>query len=246
MTAVSAFAPVQVQDAAPPPMPATLEATGLSPDRVEQLLIKTLYRRRGRRGWRSPTACACRTPPSSRSSSVCAPSGLSRFAARRASAARATATALTDLGRDRARQYLDDRTATSARRRCRSTSYVDYMHTLRSVARLHRPGAHAPRLLAPGHQRTAARSARSGCERQQGGLPVRTAGQREDRDCRRHGARRGRRHVRPVRHRHRRQHHHRCTIRPTTSRSRPTIRIRSASSRLRHAIGGGFASGGRS
>ena len=43
MSAPATLAALEAQETAPPPMPATVEATGLAPDRLEQLLTKTLY-----------------------------------------------------------------------------------------------------------------------------------------------------------------------------------------------------------
>ena len=104
MTAVAAAAPPV--SLAAPPVPATLEATGLAGDRIEQLLVKTLYT-----GEMSGLTLADR---------VRLPYGLleplvERIRAERLVEVRGAAGtgsagyryALTDLGRDRARQYLD-------------------------------------------------------------------------------------------------------------------------------------------
>ena len=57
-----------------PPVPVTLEDTGLGADQVEQLLIKTLYGGEATGLDARRAACACRSRSSSRSSSGCAPS----------------------------------------------------------------------------------------------------------------------------------------------------------------------------
>ncbi|MGH9256247.1 MAG: ATP-binding protein [Vicinamibacterales bacterium] len=129
MRAVSAVA--AVQDTAPPPMPATVEATGLTPDRMEQLVMKTLYL-----GEATGLVLADR---------LRLPYGAIEALVERARAERlvevrgATGTgsaayryALTDLGRDRARQYLDDNGYIGPAP-VPLASYVDYMQALNAM-----------------------------------------------------------------------------------------------------------------
>ena len=131
MSAVSAFAPVQVQDSAPPPMPATLEATGLTPDRVEQLLLKTLYL-----GEVTGLALADRVRlPYAAIEQLVERVRAERLVEVRGATGIGSASyryLLTDLGRDRARQYLDANGYIGPAP-VPIESYVDYMHSLRSV-----------------------------------------------------------------------------------------------------------------
>jgi len=131
MSAVSALAPVQVQDSAPPPMPATLEATGLTPDRVEQLLLKTLYL-----GEATGLVLADRVRlPYAAIEQLVERVRAERLVEVRGATGIGSASyryLLTDLGRDRARQYLDANGYIGPAP-VPIESYVDYMHSLRTV-----------------------------------------------------------------------------------------------------------------
>jgi hypothetical protein len=131
MGTVTALASAQFQDTAPPPMPATLEATGLAPDRVEQLLTKTLYV-----GEATGHVLADRMRlPYGAIEGLIERLRAERLAEVRGALGTGSASyryALTDLGRDRARQYLDDN-AYIGPAPVPVAAYVDYMHTLRSV-----------------------------------------------------------------------------------------------------------------
>jgi MoxR-like ATPase len=131
MATVSAFAAPQVQDTAPPPMPATLEATGLAPDRLEQLLTKTLYV-----GEATGLALADRLRlPYGAIEGLIERLRAERLAEVRGSLGTGSAAyryALTDLGRDRARQYLADNSYIGPAP-VPIASYVDYMHGLSAV-----------------------------------------------------------------------------------------------------------------
>ena len=114
---------------------------------------------------------------------------------------------LTDLGRDRARQYLEINQYVGpapvplamyiARMRALAASrgYID-RERLRE------------RLFASHHQRPDPRAARPGGERQQGAVPLRAARQRQDGDRRRSRPDDRRRDVHAARDRRRRLHHH--------------------------------------
>jgi len=131
MSAVSALAPVQVQDSAPPPMPATLEATGLTPDRVEQLLLKTMYL-----GEATGLVLADRLRlPYAAIEQLVERVRAERLVEVRGATGIGSASyryLLTDLGRDRARQYLDANGYIGPAP-VPIESYVDYMHSLRTV-----------------------------------------------------------------------------------------------------------------
>ena len=115
----------------PPPVPATLEATGLASDRIEQLLVKTLYG-----GETTGLGLADR---------LCLPYPILEPLVERIRAERlvevrgATGSgstgyryALTDLGRDRARQYLDGNEYIGAAP-VPLAAYVAYMRALLSA-----------------------------------------------------------------------------------------------------------------
>jgi len=131
MRAVSALAAVQVQDTAPPPMPATVEATGLAPDRLEQLLTKTLYV-----GEATGLVLADRLRlPYGAIEALVERLRAERLAEVRGATGTGSASyryALTDLGRDRARQYLSDNGYIGPAP-VPIASYVDYMQALNSV-----------------------------------------------------------------------------------------------------------------
>jgi MoxR-like ATPase len=131
MGTVTALASAQIHDTAPPPMPATLEATGLAPDRVEQLLTKTLYV-----GEATGHVLADRLRlPYGAIEGLIERLRAERLAEVRGAFGTGSASyryALTDLGRDRARQYLDDN-AYIGPAPVPVAAYVDYMHALASV-----------------------------------------------------------------------------------------------------------------
>ena len=131
MGTVTALASAQIHDTAPPPMPATLEATGLAPDRVEQLLTKTLYV-----GEATGHVLADRLRlPYGAIEALIERLRAERLAEVRGAFGTGSASyryALTDLGRDRARQYLDDN-AYIGPAPVPLAAYVDYMHALSSV-----------------------------------------------------------------------------------------------------------------
>jgi hypothetical protein len=115
----------------PPPVPATLEATGLASDRIEQLLVKTLY---GGETTGLTLADRLRLPYPILEPLV------ERIRAERLVEVRgATGSgssgyryALTDLGRDRARQYLDGNEYIGAAP-VPLVSYIAYMRALLSA-----------------------------------------------------------------------------------------------------------------
>jgi MoxR-like ATPase len=131
MGTVTALASAQIHDTAPPPMPATLEATGLAPDRVEQLLTKTLYV-----GEATGHVLADRLRlPYGAIEALIERLRAERLAEVRGAFGTGSASyryALTDLGRDRARQYLDDN-AYIGPAPVPLAAYVDYMHALSAV-----------------------------------------------------------------------------------------------------------------
>jgi MoxR-like ATPase len=131
MGTVTALASAQIHDTAPPSMPATLEATGLAPDRVEQLLTKTLYV-----GEATGHVLADRLRlPYGAIEGLIERLRAERLAEVRGAFGTGSASyryALTDLGRDRARQYLDDN-AYIGPAPVPLAAYVDYMHALSSV-----------------------------------------------------------------------------------------------------------------
>ena len=104
MTTAAAIAPPETPSA--PPVPATLEATGLAVDRIEQLLVKTLYG-----GELSGLMLADRVRlPYALLEPLVERIRAEHLVEVRGAAGTGSAGyryALTDLGRDRARQYLD-------------------------------------------------------------------------------------------------------------------------------------------
>ena len=96
--------------------------------------------------------------------------------------------ALTDNGRDRARQYIEVNQYAGAGARAAGRLRG---HDERAAGGARPPGprADAQRLLASHHQRADARAARAGGQRRQGDVPLRPARQRQDRDRRRAWAR---------------------------------------------------------
>jgi hypothetical protein len=120
-----------VQDSAPPPMPATIEDTGLAPDRLEKLLVKALYL-----GEATGLAVADRV----RLPYAVIEPLIEHIRAERLVEVRgATGTGsgayrytLTDLGRDRAMQHLEGNGYVGPAP-VPLESYVDYMQTLSSV-----------------------------------------------------------------------------------------------------------------
>jgi len=116
-------------DAAPvPPQPATLEAAGLTADRVEQLLVKTLYT-----GEATGLTLADRLRlPYAVLEPLVERARAERLVEVRGAAGSGTAAyryALTELGRDRARQYLDESRYTGAAP-VPLAAYLAYMQSL--------------------------------------------------------------------------------------------------------------------
>ena len=221
MSAIAVASIVDVPDAAPRAAgAATLADTGLTADQVEQLLVKTLYTGEAT-GLASPTACACRTRCSSRSSSALRAEQLIEVRGATGSGTAGYRYALTDPGRDRARQYLD------------ANQYVGPAPV--PLASLRRRDARAARRRAAIIDRERLRSGFShliigdqmleqlgpAVNAGKAHVPLRPARKRQDRDRRRHGPHARRRHVHAARDRRRRPHRSRCSIRSTTSRSRP-------------------------
>jgi hypothetical protein len=131
MTAVSTFPAMQAQETAPPSMPATIEATGLAPDRLEQLLTKTLYV-----GEATGLVLADRLRlPYGAIEPLVERTRAERLVEVRGALGTGSASyryALTDLGRDRARQYLADNGYIGPAP-VPLTNYVDYMQALSSM-----------------------------------------------------------------------------------------------------------------
>jgi MoxR-like ATPase len=131
MSAAATLAALEAQETAPPAMPATLEATGLAPDRLEQLLTKTLYV-----GEATGLVLADRLRlPYGAIEGLIERLRAERLAEVRGAMGTGSASyryALTDLGRDRARQYLADNGYIGPAP-VPLVNYVDYMHALRSM-----------------------------------------------------------------------------------------------------------------
>jgi MoxR-like ATPase len=131
MSAAATLAALEAQETAPPSMPATLEATGLAPDRLEQLLTKTLYV-----GEATGLVLADRLRlPYGAIEGLIERMRAERLAEVRGAMGTGSASyryALTDLGRDRARQYLADNGYIGPAP-VPLVNYVDYMHALRSM-----------------------------------------------------------------------------------------------------------------
>ena len=131
MSAAATLATLETQETAPPPMPATLEATGLAPDRLEQLLTKTLYV-----GEATGLVLADRLRlPYGAIEGLIERMRAERLAEVRGAMGTGSASyryALTDLGRDRARQYLADNGYIGPAP-VPLVNYVDYMHALKSM-----------------------------------------------------------------------------------------------------------------
>jgi MoxR-like ATPase len=131
MSAAATLAALEAQETAPPSMPATLEATGLAPDRLEQLLTKTLYV-----GEATGLVLADRLRlPYGAIEGLIERMRAERLAEVRGAMGTGSASyryALTDLGRDRARQYLADNGYIGPAP-VPLVNYVDYMHALSSM-----------------------------------------------------------------------------------------------------------------
>ena len=131
MNAAATLAALEAQETAPPPMPATLEATGLAPDRLEQLLTKTLYV-----GEATGLVLADRLRlPYGAIEGLVERMRAERLVEVRGALGTGSASyryALTDLGRDRARQYLADNGYIGPAP-VPLVNYVDYMHALKSM-----------------------------------------------------------------------------------------------------------------
>ena len=122
---------VQHQDTAPPPMPATLDATGLAPDQVEQLIIKTLYL-----GETTGLGIADRLRlPFAAIEALVERARAERLVEVRGAIGTGSAAyryVLTDLGRERAKQYIDANGYIGPAP-VPLASYVDYMHALSAI-----------------------------------------------------------------------------------------------------------------
>jgi len=119
------------QGVAAPPLPTSLDATGLTADQVEQLLVKTLY---GGEATGLMVADRMRLPYALLEPLV-ERVRAERLVEVRGAAGAGSATyryALTDLGRDRARQYLDASEYTGAAP-VPLAGYVAYMRALASA-----------------------------------------------------------------------------------------------------------------
>ncbi|MET0166762.1 MAG: ATP-binding protein [Vicinamibacterales bacterium] len=131
MSAAATLAALEAQETAPPPMPATLEATGLAPDRLEQLLTKTLYV-----GEATGLVLADRLRlPYGAIEGLVERMRAERLVEVRGALGTGSASyryALTDLGRDRARQYLADNGYIGPAP-VPLVNYVDYMHALKTM-----------------------------------------------------------------------------------------------------------------
>ena len=131
MSAPATLAALEAQETAPPPMPATVEATGLAPDRLEQLLTKTLYV-----GEATGLVLADRLRlPYGAIEPLVERTRAERLVEVRGAMGTGSASyryALTDLGRDRARQYITDNGYIGPAPVPLAT-YVDYMHALTSM-----------------------------------------------------------------------------------------------------------------
>ena len=222
----------------------TIAETGLHPDTLSQLMLKTLIA-----GESSGTQLAesLRLPYSVLDAMI-QHARVEKLIEVRGAGGAGTAGyryALTDLGRDRARCSSSTSAATSVRPRCR------WPTTTRTCAPCMAARTWVDRdILAKGfdqldRQPGDVRPARAGRQLGQVALPLRRARQRQD------GRRRGDRprarhqHVRAARHRRRRpDHHHVRSGHATCRRRRPAPRR--ASSPARRTIAGGRRSGGRS
>ena len=236
-----------VRTAPAPPRPDDARGDRASaPISVEQLLVKTLYTGEAT-GIGVADACGCR----SRMLEPLVERAARRAADRGAAAPPGSGTAgyryaLTDLGRDRARQYLDANQYVGPAP-VPLAGYVAQMQDAAADARgyidrerLRRGFSH---LIVDDDMLEQLGPAR---QRGQGAVPLRPSRQRQDRDRRGHGARARRRHVHAARDRRRRPDRSRCSTRSTTSRSKPTTDVDEHRRRRRRAIAAGCASGGRS
>ena len=207
MSATAAESPVRPNSMpAPPAPPATLKETGLHPDTLSQLLLKTLVAGEASGtgladepaaavfdpGRADPARAASRS--SSKSGAPAAPAAPG-IATRSPTSAATGPTVLRRLALRRAGPG-----AARAVQRLRAG--------LHGGAAVHRPRAPGDRLQGPDRQRLDVRSARAGGELGQVAVPLRRARQRQDRRRRGHraGARRGDAH--PARPRRRRADDH--------------------------------------
>ena len=190
----------------PPAPPATIAETGLHPDTLSQLMLKTLIAgEAAARGW--PRSCACRTRCSTRWSSTPASRSWSKCAAP-AAPARAGYRYIADRPRARPRhavpRHLPLRRAgagaAGAVQRLRPR-----LHGGAPVRRSRPPANGFEHLVV--NQRDV-RPARAGGELGQVAVPLRRARQRQDRRRGRHRPRARQRDVRAARHRRRRPDHH--------------------------------------
>ena len=203
--------PLPRDDAAGPPIPcrrrATIEETGLHPDTLSQLLLKTLVA-----GEASGTSLSERLRvPYSVLDALIQHARVEKLLEVRGTSGTGAAGyryVLTDLGRDRAGQFLDMSAGTSVRLLCRSAQYNDYVRACMAA----RPYVDRKTAVRPASSSsssaTAARSARSGREFGQVAVPVRCARQRQDGRSRGHRASTRRRDAHAVRDGRGRPDHH--------------------------------------
>ena len=214
-----------------PRAPATIEETGLSVDQIAQLFVKIAVHRRSDAA--STLADRLRLPYALLEPLVEHIRAEQLIEVRGASGSGTAGYryALTDLGRDRAQQYLDANQYVGAAP-VPLAAYVRDDARAAGGARLHRSRP-APRSgfsdLIVGDER--ARAARPGRQRGPRGVSLRPAWKRQDGDRGGHGARARRRHVRAARDRRRRPDRSRCSTRSITSRSRPKAKTAGTSSR---------------
>ena len=153
--------------------------------------------------------------------------------------------ALTDLGRERARQYLDINALHRAPAPVPLASYVDVDARAGRGARLHRSRAPEAGLLAPDRRPTSARAARPGGERGKAIFLYGPPGNGKTVIAEGMGRAARRRHVRAARDRRRRPDRHDVrSDQPRAARRR--AEARSASWLARRAIAAGCGSAARS
>ena len=193
--ATAAAMPVAAQPTPLPP-PATIEDTGLHPDTLAQLLLKTLWQASGAAPI-CPRGYACRTRSSTRSFSTRAWRSCSRSAAPAAPAPPVTARA--DRPRSRPRRAVP-RVSPLRWSGTRAARAVQRLRPrLHGRPALCRQGQAVDRVRAAGRQQGDARSARASGQFGQVAVPLRRARQREDGRGRGYRTRARRRDVRSAR-----------------------------------------------
>ena len=213
----------------PPAPPATIEETGLHPDTLAQILLKTLVA-----GEASGTSLSdkMRVPYSVLDLLVQHGRVEKLLEVRGASGAGSAGYryALTDLGRDRANQFFDlSRYVGPAP--VPLAQYNAYVRACMAAKPYLNQERLVERLREPHRQQGHVRSARARRELGEVAVPLRRAGQRQDRSRGRHRPRLRRRDVHAVRDRHRRPDDH--DVRPGQPSARPAgcSRTATASSR---------------